>query len=225
MTSRAVVFDLWNTLVPLPDWLKDYAFRETTTILQTDPLLLKEAWSQTRTSRETMNLFTYLKWLRSYLDAKWSDEEMTAFIRLRKAIHGTAFCNPDEETVNVLKSIKSMGIPTALVSNCSSDVREMISNSFLESLIDCKVLSAETGIMKPDEQIFRLAANRLGVEPAECLYVGDGHDNELEGATGAGMKAMMLDKYSGKRWNGNCVSSLSEAWKEISQNWIREEYR
>jgi FMN phosphatase YigB (HAD superfamily) len=37
-----------------------------------------------------------------------------------------------------------------------------------------------------------LACERLGVEPARCLYVGDGAYAELSGATSVGMHAVLI---------------------------------
>jgi manganese/iron transport system permease protein len=42
--------------------------------------------------------------------------------------------------------------------------------------------------------IFLLACERLGVRPADCLYVGDGDGNELHGATAVVMRAVRLIK-------------------------------
>jgi putative hydrolase of the HAD superfamily len=49
------------------------------------------------------------------------------------------------------------------------------------------VLSCETGLVKPDPEIFKLCAARLGVRPEDCLYVGDGGSDELRGASTVGM--------------------------------------
>lgn len=51
------------------------------------------------------------------------------------------------------------------------------------------VLSFEVGLMKPDERIYRLAAERAGVEPHEVFYVDDIAAN-VEGARNAGFDAV-----------------------------------
>ena len=45
---------------------------------------------------------------------------------------------------------------------------------------------------KPDPQIYYLACEQLGVEPNECLYIGDGDSDELSGASQLGMDAVMI---------------------------------
>ncbi len=49
------------------------------------------------------------------------------------------------------------------------------------------------GIDKPDPRIFHLAAERMGVRPADALYVGDIFEIDVEGARAAGMHAVLLD--------------------------------
>jgi putative hydrolase of the HAD superfamily len=45
------------------------------------------------------------------------------------------------------------------------------------------------GLHKPQPEIYRLAARRLGVEPSECLFVDDLREN-CEGAEAVGMTAI-----------------------------------
>jgi putative hydrolase of the HAD superfamily len=86
-------------------------------------------------------------------------------------------------------------------------------NSSLAGLIDVQVFSCEEGLMKPDRRIFDLAIRRLGIEPNQCFYVGDGADDELEGARAIGMDAILLrpgDTNPPHHWTGPELASLSE---------------
>ena len=56
------------------------------------------------------------------------------------------------------------------------------------ALVDCE----EVGALKPARAAFDLAAQRLGVEPARILHIGDREDCDVRGAHGAGMKAARL---------------------------------
>jgi putative hydrolase of the HAD superfamily len=61
------------------------------------------------------------------------------------------------------------------------------------ALLDVQVFSVEVGICKPDPEIYLTACRRLGVEPRECVYVGDGGSRELTGAAAVGMTPVRLD--------------------------------
>ncbi|MBV9415241.1 MAG: HAD-IA family hydrolase, partial [Solirubrobacterales bacterium] len=43
----------------------------------------------------------------------------------------------------------------------------------LAELFDGVVISGEIGIRKPSPEIYRLGAERIGLEPAECVFVDD----------------------------------------------------
>lgn len=47
---------------------------------------------------------------------------------------------------------------------------------------------------KPDARIFRHACDRLGVNPATCLFVGDHPDTDVRGALAAGLPAAWLNR-------------------------------
>lgn len=211
---RAVVFDLWKTLVPLPDDVKRQAFTETARALGMRPEELAGPWARTRVRRETGPLGAYLDGLREELGAPWDGTRQAEAMRVRRAVHGRGFARPADGAVETLTRLKALGVPVGLVSNCSSDVRDMLDASELGPLIDVSVLSAEAGLMKPDPEIFLLAARRLGVDAGACLYVGDGHDDELAGASKAGMTAVLLDLGEDHPWAGPRIGTLAEVLEQ-----------
>ncbi|MFJ3876701.1 HAD family hydrolase [Streptomyces sp. NPDC090077] len=207
---RAVVFDLWKTLVPLPDEVKRQAFTETAEALGLRPEELAEPWARTRVRRETGPLDAYLDGLREELGGRWDAAQQAEAVRVRRTVHGRGFARPADGAVETLSALNALGVPVGLVSNCSSDVRDMLDGSELGPLIDVSVLSAEAGLMKPDPEVFLLAARRLGVDAGACLYVGDGHDDELDGASVAGMSAVLLDLGEDHPWAGPRIGALPE---------------
>ena len=56
------------------------------------------------------------------------------------------------------------------------------------------VASGEAGVAKPEAEIFALACERLGVEPAQAVHVGDRLDLDAEGAIAAGLRGIWLDR-------------------------------
>jgi HAD superfamily hydrolase (TIGR01509 family) len=43
----------------------------------------------------------------------------------------------------------------------------------LNSEVDTIIISSEEGVMKPQPEIYRIAASRLGVQPQEAIFVDD----------------------------------------------------
>lgn len=60
--------------------------------------------------------------------------------------------------------------------------------------LDDIVASGEVGITKPDARIFALACERLGVSPADAVYVGDRLHTDAIGATRSGMRGVWIDR-------------------------------
>ena len=83
-------------------------------------------------------------------------------------------CDP---MVELLRELRAAGVRTALLSN-SWGVAAYPSQLFPE-LFDAVVISAEVGMRKPEERIFRHAAELLGLAPEECVFVDDIEANVL----------------------------------------------
>jgi putative hydrolase of the HAD superfamily len=58
-------------------------------------------------------------------------------------------------------------------------------------LFDVIVDSCEEGIRKPDPEIYLRTAQRLGVDPAACVFLDDGPAN-VEAAVGVGMRGVLV---------------------------------
>ena len=101
-----------------------------------------------------------------------------------------------QEVYQLLEKLKGMGLKTAMVSNCSAEEVEGISESKLYPFFDQTILSYQVGLQKPDSRIYHRAADLLEVAPEECVFVGDGGSNELEGARNAGMRAVQAKWYT-----------------------------
>lgn len=61
--------------------------------------------------------------------------------------------------------------------------------------VDALVTSAEVGAAKPDPRIFRAALDRLGCEAHEAVMIGDAWHADVLGATGAGIRALWLNRH------------------------------
>jgi putative hydrolase of the HAD superfamily len=95
---------------------------------------------------------------------------------------------PDEPMLAAVRSAKAAGVRTGLVSNSIGEGR--YDRSAFPDLFDGVVISAEVGMHKPQPEIFRLGAERAGVEPEECVFVDDLREN-CEGAEAVGMTAVL----------------------------------
>jgi epoxide hydrolase-like predicted phosphatase len=77
-----------------------------------------------------------------------------------------------DDMLDLVRELRRGGLRTGLLSN-SWGSRYGYPRQLLAELFDDVVISAEVGMRKPEERIFALAAQRLGLPPAECLFIDD----------------------------------------------------
>jgi putative hydrolase of the HAD superfamily len=94
--------------------------------------------------------------------------------------------HPDAEMRRAVAMARRHGFKTGLISNTWG----VEPPQDLGDLFDAVVLSGRTGLRKPDRAIYLLAADRLSVPPAECVFVDDMPAN-VEGARSAGMAGLL----------------------------------
>ena len=90
---------------------------------------------------------------------------------------------PVHPMYDMLRAARSHGVRTGLLSNSWGNdyPREL-----WRELFDTVVISAEVGLRKPDEAIFRLALDRVGLEAGECVFIDD-IDHNVRAAEALGM--------------------------------------
>jgi putative hydrolase of the HAD superfamily len=95
---------------------------------------------------------------------------------------------PDHEMIDAVRRLRGTGVRTGLISN--SWGTGIYEPRLLDEIFDAVVISGEVGLHKPQPEIFRLGAERLGVEPEACVFVDDLREN-VAGAEAVGMTAIL----------------------------------
>lgn len=96
--------------------------------------------------------------------------------------------NPDERMLDAVRRARGAGIKTGLISN--SWGADRYDRTLLTELFDAVVISGDVGMHKPEPEIFTLGATRIGIPPAECVFVDDLREN-CAGANAVGMSAIL----------------------------------
>jgi epoxide hydrolase-like predicted phosphatase len=78
---------------------------------------------------------------------------------------------PDEAMVQAVRRAREAGIRTGLISNSWGTRR--YDREHLAAIFDGVVISGEVGIRKPAPEIYTMGAERIGVDPAACVFVDD----------------------------------------------------
>ena len=94
---------------------------------------------------------------------------------------------PEPSMVDAVRQLRRSGLKTGLLSNSWSTTH--YDRELLRELFDATVISAEVHMHKPQPEIYRLAAGRLEVEPAACIFIDDLKEN-CDAAEAVGMTAI-----------------------------------
>ena len=185
--TRAVVFDLWDTLVDwdVPGWarLQD----SMAALAGVEPAEFARRWRETHEARSLGTLPDYLRSL-------GVDEELVPRFASMRLEWARAALVPRPGAVETLEDLRARGFRLGMVSVCSEEVPALWEETRFAGLFDSTVFSCSVGLRKPDPRIYLLACEQLAVEPAEALFVGDGANDELAGAERVGMRSVLVHR-------------------------------
>jgi len=226
MKYSAVIFDLFGTLVD------DFSFTEYQRMLSEMAVAvsvaredLERLWVDTfeaRTKGRFATIEANIEHICVALGVNANADQVKAAATTRRDFTRRSLA-PKPDAVQTLARLKASGYKTGLISDCSPEVPALWLDTPFARLVDVPIFSAAVGIKKPDPRIYDLACERLGVNPQDCLYVGDGSSRELTGASQVGMHAVLIsvayeevfDSYDAYRreardWKGPVISTLND---------------
>lgn len=215
MPVRAVVFDLWDTIVDFDQSESDAVNRRIAERLAVPYERYGETWYSPESYRNRMVgpiAPCFAAACRALGVAADVDELVAWRLELTRRL-----LVPRAGLLETLAALRERGLRVGLISNCSEEVADAWPDTSFAGLFDDAIFSATAGLAKPDPAIYRLAAAGLGVEPEECLFVGDGANDELRGAQDVGMTPVLIHadgeepRWEGLRdWSGLRISAIPQ---------------
>jgi putative hydrolase of the HAD superfamily len=222
MRFKAVIFDLFGTLVD------NFSYQEHRDMLSemADAVSIPshefiKLWIETFRERVTGVFATpesNILYICDKIGVSPEDGQIKRAISIRREFTRGSL-TPRSDARDTILTLKEMGLKIGLVSDCTYEVPTLWDQSAFLDLIDFPVFSCSAGIKKPDSRIYKLALEGLGVDPKDCLYVGDGSSHELTGAKRIGMHPVLIQvpyedetayKVDPEEWKGTRIGSLSE---------------
>lgn len=139
------------------------------------------------------------------------EPELVADMSRQDAEFSRAHTRLCEDTVPFLAWLRSNGVLTALVSNCSDTTRPQLEYLGLIPLVDAVVLSCEVGSMKPYPEIYAAALEELGVAAVDAVFIDD-QPTFCVGAEAVGVRPIQIARAKANgyvsQWNFPVVHSL-----------------
>ena len=199
---RAVVFDLWNTLVHSRH---GDPFRHLQRLLTPGQLPLFPDLRRECMDRPHPDARTFL--------AGWMDRlgltgaQLLAMAEVfQTAAEDAAFFPEALAAVAETRKLARVG----LLSNTQSFDLEFLDRLGLSRALPTRCLSAHTGYLKPEPQAFELMRKRMGLFPGELAMVGDSWRDDVSGALEAGWTAIWVNRTGAPRPDHDPEAELVE---------------
>ena len=208
-----MIFDLWETLI---EWDAQAARRMNERIEERVGFDVRERWSAAPNR--------YTAPVRAVLADVGVEREAMDDVCAARLDFVRHCLVPRAGAIETLERLRSSGYLTGLITVCTEDVETVWPDSAFAGLFDAEVFSSRVGISKPDPRIYLACCDELGIEPREAVFVGDGANDELEGARRVGMQAILIHKRGQdpmwpevQTWDGPRVTSIPEVLEVLER--------
>ena len=215
----AVTFDLWQTLIL--DTRENGIARSNLRLSGTSETLRSANldYDLTAIQQAYEKCSDYCRQIRNNHKDINFDKQVEVFIRFidpalqeklsRQAIKqiGKTYCDaffsyppfPHPNAVEVLLSIKNMGLKLGMISNTSMTpgyaFRQFLDEHSILEYFDILTFSDEVLVSKPSNKIFQRTLDELNVSPAQTVHVGDHPITDVTGANLAGLGSIWIEGF------------------------------
>jgi HAD superfamily hydrolase (TIGR01509 family)/HAD superfamily hydrolase (TIGR01549 family) len=197
-----VIFDVGGTLIGFPNWepFGDFLAQAGLPSSKEDALAFRQRLiAHTIAERDNVQGMgadegPLNAWWHGVFRKTWPDrpdlaDEMYRWLRQDR------FDRLFTDAVPALERLRGLGMPMGVVSNFARRLESQLGTWGVRGYFDFVIVSSVVGIAKPDPRIFELAVAEAGHPPHRLLYVGDHVGDDIEGARGAGLDAVLIDRW------------------------------
>jgi len=194
MSYRAVIFDLYDTLLYAMDTGTRAAAIEVAKAAGASEAAWKEGWRVT-SDRACRGQFPSLCERAAVVlqMAGVASPDQGLVDGLAGLLHTRQYPVLFPDTRPALAEVRARGYRLGMISNLPLDEGAWLKVFDLEAAFDAVVMSYDVGLVKPKPEIYARAAERLGVAAEECLFVDD-VPQYLEGARAVGMTPVRISR-------------------------------
>ena len=201
MPVKAVIFDFYNTLAESPKWGPSWQEMVAEIGFDLPPDVQDRWWNDgvdgIEHDQHSQSREHYVTWqqarIQGMLDECGVPRDMQEDLIARaREIGGHRHIVAYDETITVLAELRSRGLALAICSNWDWDLEEAIEAAGLKGSVDVVVSSAWVGARKPHRRMYDAVVDRIGVAPADALFVGDTWTCDVEGPRAAGLVPLYL---------------------------------
>src|SRR3989338_5065466 len=201
---KAVVFDLWDTLILVKGVHPIIQIREFLELSNLDLYDFSLSFERAIMLKPFNSMKDAFKEVLLEFNVEPTPENVLQLSDIwTKTMGQLEFPKEIQKALLDLRSKYKLG----LLTNTDIFSISFVRNKFnIENYFDQVIMSYDVGVVKPDKEFFQLLLNKLGVEPEECLMVGDNLYNDIVPAKELGMKTLLVDLKN--RWEGKGIETV-----------------
>jgi len=188
MVTKAIIFDLWNTIVYNKGKTNPMVTLEK--MLGLNMKLYREVELGFMTKRFETKKEAMIS-LCKHIGVKPKETLVNSLIYVwdNTEINITFF----PEVIRMLQKLKEK-YKLALLSNTDCFSTKKFIDSGYGKYFDFMAFSCNLGILKPDPEIFKIILEKLGVKPEETVMVGDNLKDDVLAAEKLGIKGILMKR-------------------------------
>jgi len=127
------------------------------------------------------------------------------------------------DAMSTIRRMKKEGFRLGMVSDSDGTpgmkMKRIRKQPFLKYLETIVVAGEDTPSVKPSRRPFTLVAERLRLQPRDCVYIGDNPDTDIKGAKGVGMMMILVKRRGPEGGHPDYrARSLSDAARLLTGN-------
>ena len=201
---KAVVFDLWDTLILVKGVHPIIQIREFLELSNLDLYDFSLSFERAIMLKPFNSMKDAFKEVLLEFNVEPTPENVLQLSDIwTKTMGQLEFPKEIQKALLDLRSKYKLG----LLTNTDIFSISFVRNKFnIENYFDQVIMSYDVGVVKPDKEFFQLLLNKLGVGPDECLMVGDNLYNDIVPAKELGMKTLLVDLKN--RWEGKGIETV-----------------
>ncbi len=119
------------------------------------------------------------------------------------------------EAESTLRSLREAGVAVGVCSNWGWELDAFLGEVGLLHLVDAALTSARVGVRKPHPGIYHRAAEALGVDPRDAVFVGDSWEPDVRGPRRTGMTAVHV--WRSEERGGQSVPALEDGDHRVGE--------
>lgn len=219
---KVLLSDLFSTLIPGGEAERAAVNARMGAILGVDAAAFQQAFDASSYERFTGaygDLPSTLRVIAERCGGAPTDAQVQEATSLRRALARRLLHAAPAATLDTLAAFKAAGWRIGLVSNITAETQLQWPGTALSQYFDTTAFSAELGTAKPEPAIYKSACTALDADPRDCIYVADGHDDELPAAAALGMHAIRTLEHSNSAptWQGPTIKTFANLTTYLTQ--------